>query len=123
MHLLIAQLETAGWSFDFSEAFGGGEKIISAIGGDAAPHRVGEKLLCRPVISAIERNAALLIGREPQAAKPGRLRRAGGRRLLNDEQGDHPRYGDAAPEPQQPKQECGDEEPIAFVAPARAERG
>src|SRR5262249_49572719 len=56
----IAEREAARCSLYLPEALGGGEEIIGAIGGNAAPHWVGEQFLGSSVIATVKRNASLL---------------------------------------------------------------
>src|SRR5262249_40967442 len=121
--LSIAEGKATGRGFNIPETFGGGEKIISAVSGNAPPHRVGEKLLRSSVVAAVECDTRLLVGSEPEIPKRRHVGRGRWGRELEHYKCDDPSYRHATPEPQQPEQGDRQHEPVAFVTPPRTKGG
>src|SRR5262249_58492377 len=76
-------------------------------------------LLGARIVAAVERQAPLLIRRQPKAGEPRRLLGAG-RAAMQHQQEDDPWHRRAAAEPQEAERRARQQQPKTLVAPARA---
>ena len=70
VRLRVAEGELAVRRFDPSERLRRREIIVGAIGCDASPYRIGKQLGGLRIVTAIEGEASLLVGREPHVREP-----------------------------------------------------